>query len=91
MNNFTLKKGVIEGTFGEPIIIICNNEKEILRISDDMVRSIEVYGIDPCDEVSSMVAYELNDPSVKEQIYDLLLENMIDKEKFLEKFPRCAK
>jgi hypothetical protein len=56
-----------------------------------MVRSIEMYGIDPCDEVSSMVAYELNDPSVKEQIYDLLLENMIDKEKFLEKFPRCAK
>jgi mannitol/fructose-specific phosphotransferase system IIA component len=73
---FEIGSVIVPHTFGEKEIIILRDGVEVFRFEPDTVRWMRGLGIDPVEELTAMMIYELKDDSVREEIFELLKENL---------------
>jgi len=73
---FEIGSVIVPHSFGERKIIILRDGVEVFRFEPDTVRWMRGLGIDPVEELTAMMIYELKDDSVREEIFELLKENL---------------
>lgn len=74
MFEFAIEK--IPYTFGEYRFSITKDSVECFRFEHDTVRWMKGLGIDPVEELTTMMVYELNDETAREEIFELLKKNI---------------
>ncbi len=73
---FEIGSVVIPYTFGEKRLIIIKDNVIVFRVDFDSIRWMKGLGIDPVEELTTMMIYELKDETARKEIFELLKNNL---------------
>ena len=73
---FEMGSVIVPYTFGERRIIIIRDNVVVFRFEPDTVIWMRGLGIDPIQELTTMMVNELKDETIREEISELLKNNL---------------